>query len=347
VRARLAVVVLALLVPTAAHADPGKVGYPNSMAATGDSITRAFNTSVLPYTDAPWNSWSTGGVRWWSHYRRILVANPSIFGRNRNDARSGARMADLERQAGLAVLQRAEYVTILLGANDACASSEAAMTPVSEFRAQFERAMAQLSAGLPTSRLYVVSIPDVYRLWLLFHDDPTAVVVWRITGFCRSLLTRPTSTAPEDQARRQRVRERVVDYNEQLAAVCAVYVHCRFDGNAVFEYPFGRKHVSKRDYFHPSLAGQRALAGVTWAAGFDFTDRTAPVSTAETTAGEGGTRVSISATDDAGVAGIEYRLGSASYVRYTGPVFVPTGGAITYRAVDVNGNVEASHAVLG
>jgi hypothetical protein len=346
-RARLAVIVLALVVPASAHADPGKVGYPNSMAAAGDSITRAFNTGLVPFTDAPWNSWSTGALRSWSHYRRILAANPRIFGRNRNDARSGARVADLERQAGLAVLQRAEYVTILIGANDACASSETAMTPVGEFRAQFERAMARLSLGLPSSRLYVVSIPDVYRLWLLFHDDPTAVFVWRVTGFCRSLLARPTSTAPEDEARRQRVRERIVDYNEQLAAVCAVYIHCRFDGNAVFDHPFGVQHVSKRDYFHPSLAGQRTLASVTWAAGFDFTDRTAPVSTAERSPAEGGTTVSISANDDAGVAGIEYRLGSGSYTRYTGPVFVPTGASVTYRAVDVNGNVEASYTVLG
>jgi lysophospholipase L1-like esterase len=347
VRVRLAVILVALIIPASAQADPAKVGYPNSLAATGDSITRAFNTGLIPFTDAPWNSWSTGGVRWWSHYRRILASNLRIFGRNFNDARSGARMADLERQAGLAVLQRAQYVTILVGANDACASSEAAMTPVGEFRAQFERAMQRLSRGLPSSRLYVVSIPDVYRLWLLFHDDPAAVFAWAVTGFCRSLLARPTSTAPEDEARRQRVRERVIAYNRELADVCALYVHCRFDGNAVFGYAFRAEHVSKRDYFHPSLAGQRTLASVTWTAGYDFRDRTAPVSSAEAAPAEGGTSFSLSASDNVGVAGIEYRLGSGSYTRYTGPVFVPAGVTMTYRAVDVNGNVEASHTVSG
>ena len=34
--------------------------YPNSMAATGDSITRAFNTCSFPFTDCPQNSWATG-----------------------------------------------------------------------------------------------------------------------------------------------------------------------------------------------------------------------------------------------------------------------------------------------
>ncbi len=271
VRARSAATVLlsALVLSGTAAAQAGG-GYPNSMAATGDSITRAFNSGLVPYTDAPWNSWSTGALRSWTHYRRILAANLRIFGRNFNNARSGAEMADLERQATRTVAQRVQYVTILMGANDACASSEAGMTPVAEFRAQFQRAMARLSLGLPAARIYVISIPDIYRLWALFHNNSNAVFIWRITGFCKSMLARPKSTAPEDEARRQRVRQRVVDYNLQLEQVCAVYVRCRFDGNAVFEYPFRPEHVSKRDYFHPSLAGQRALANVTWAAGYDF-----------------------------------------------------------------------------
>jgi lysophospholipase L1-like esterase len=275
VKPRFGVLVLALVGfsvgPVAAsHAENG---YPSSMAAAGDSITRAFNTGLVPFTDAPWNSWSTGALRPWTHYRRILAVNAQIFGRNYNNARSGARMADLERQAGVTVTQGVEYVTILIGANDACASSEAAMTPVAEFRAQFERAMTTFATGLPTARVFVVSIPDVYRLWLIFRNDPRAVLSWRLTGFCRSMLARPTSTAAADEARRQRVRQRVVDYNGQLKQVCVLYVQCRFDENAVFEYPFREEHVSTRDYFHPSLAGQRTLADVTWAAGYQFSAR--------------------------------------------------------------------------
>jgi hypothetical protein len=81
------------------------------------------------------------------------------------------------------------------------------------------------------------------------------------------MLANPASTAPADEARRQRVRERIVQYNGVLADVCAEYVLCRFDGNAVFRYPFQPRHVSTRDYFHPSRDGQRALAQVTWSAG--------------------------------------------------------------------------------
>ena len=241
---------------------------PSSMASTGDSITRAFNTGLVPYTDAPRNSWSTGPRPYvQSHYRRILAVNPAIFGRAFNNARSGAEMSELPRQMSVVNTQQVDYVTVLMGANDACASSEAAMTPVGEFSAQFRAAMNTVSTGSPQATVYVVSIPDVYRLWLIEHENPSARLAWRLTGFCRSMLANPGSTAPEDEARRQRVRQRIIDYNRVLATVCAEYAMCRFDGNAVFDYPFARRHVSNRDYFHPSLEGQRALAEVSWNAG--------------------------------------------------------------------------------
>ena len=43
-----------------------------------------------------------------------------------------------------------------------------------------------------------------------------------------------------------------------------------------------------------------------------------------------------------GVAGIEYSLNGAPYQRYTGTFAVAPGTLVTYRAVDVNGNIEAS-----
>ena len=318
------------------------------MASTGDSITRAFNTCTFPFIDCPSNSWSTGtssAVN--SHYRRILAASPAISGRNRNDAVSGAEMSDLQAQVQRAVGQSVEYVTILMGANDACASSEAGMTPVATYRAQFAAAMATLSAGLPSARICVVSVPDLYRLWQIYHDSFLARTTWTLVGICQSMLARPGSTAQADEDRRLRVRQRVIDYNAQLAAVCAEYVHCRFDGNAAFNANFVRSDVSTRDYFHPSVAGQAKAAAVTWAAGFDFTDAVAPSSSESRTPAAGGTTVEISATDNVGVSGVEYRLGAGAWTRYTGAVTVPSGTTFTWRAVDVNGNVEATHSLTG
>ena len=344
----LVVAVVALVAAPAALAEPGKTGYPSSMASSGDSITRAFNTGWLPFADWPSNSWSTGtssAVN--SHYRRILATNPAILGRNFNDAVTGADMADLNGQAQTAVSQRVEYVTVLMGANDVCASSEAAMTPVATFRAQLEQAMATLSTGLPNARIYLVSIPDVHQLWAIYKDSFSAQIVWTLGSICQSMLARPASTAPADVARRNRVRQRNIAYNTQLAQVCALYVHCRFDGNAIFNTAFVRSDVSTRDYFHPSVAGQTKLAAVTWTAGFGFADTVAPSSTHTATPVAGGTSFSITATDNVAVKGIEHKLAGGAWTRYTGPVTVTTGATLEWRAVDINGNYEASQTMVG
>lgn len=338
----VAAVVGALIIVPSALA-----GYPNSIASTGNSITRAYNTGPIPFVDWPSNSWSTGSsgtVN--SHYRRILAANPAINGRNYNNAVTGADMGDLNGQVGQAVAQGVDYVTILIGANDVCASSEAAMTLVATFRAQFQTAMQTLTGGLPDARVFVVSIPDVYRLWEIYRTSFTARFVWTVGRICQSMLANPGSTAPADVARRARVRQRNIDYNTQLAEVCALYVHCRFDGNAAFNTDFVRSDVSSRDYFHPSVAGQTKLAAVSWSATFDFTDNQAPTSFATTTPVTGGTSVTL-ASPDPDLAGIEYRLAAGPYVRYTGPVTVGTGMTLSYRAVDVNGNNEAIHTLIG
>jgi lysophospholipase L1-like esterase len=243
--------------------------WPNSMAALGNSITRGFNSGPLAYQDNPTYSWSTGtnaSIR--SHYLRILAANPAIAGKNFNDARSGAKMEDLAGQAAAANAQQVDYITILMGGNDVCASSESAMTPVATFRAEFETAMNDLSAGSPTAKVYVVSIPDVYNLWVILHNDPAARFVWSFFRICQSLLARPGSTAQADVDRRARVRQRNIDYNQQLQEVCATFGNCKYDGGAVFNTRFVTSDVSTRDYFHPSAAGQAKLAAVSWAAGY-------------------------------------------------------------------------------
>jgi hypothetical protein len=145
------------------------------------------------------------------------------------------------------------------------------------------------------------------------------------------------------QARRARVAQRIVDDNNAIAAVCAEYIHCRYDGGRTYATPFARGDVSSIDYFHPSVAGQAKLASVTWASTFDFTDHVAPVSSASSSCGV----VAISATDNIGVAGIEVRSPSSSWTRYAGPFGLSTGASADYRAVDVNGNIEASHTITG
>jgi lysophospholipase L1-like esterase len=345
----LVAVAILLAVPAASSAEAAHVGYPSSIASTGDSITRAFNACPFPFVDCPRNSWSTGSssaVN--SHYLRILAANPAISGRSFNDAQTGAKMADLGNQVAAAIAQHVGYVTVLMGANDVCTSSVATMTATTTLAAQLRGALQTLSGGLPNARIFVASIPNVYRLSQILHTNFFAVLTWDIADICQSLLANPTSTAPADIARRRQVYDRTVADNAAIANVCARFVHCRFDGNAAFNVQFTTGDVSTRDYFHPSVSGQAKSAAATWAATFDFHDGVAPVSSATTAPDpNGGTDVTLSATDNAGVAGIEYAFDSASYQRYAGTIDVPAGVRLTYRAVDVNGNTETTHTLTG
>ncbi|HYY04646.1 MAG TPA: SGNH/GDSL hydrolase family protein [Gaiellaceae bacterium] len=259
-RALLIAVAIAVLAgsPVASASPP----LPNSIASVGDSITRATDVCCW-YGDHPAQSWSTGGgafdgIR--SHYERILSANANVLGHNYNDARSGAKMRDAAGQASAAVTQGAEYVTILMGANDVCTHSPSTMTSVNDFEAQFTATMNELANGLPQgSHVFVSSIPNIYHLWQLFHTNVVAEFVWTVAGICQSMLS-PLNTEQDRQA----VLAREQAFNQVLGDVCSRYVFCRYDDGATFQYQFTSADVSKLDYLHPSLAGQAALASLTW-----------------------------------------------------------------------------------
>jgi lysophospholipase L1-like esterase len=266
-RAILAVILAAavLLLPVAAQA----VSYPDSMASTGDSITRAYNTGFFPYTDNTAGSWSTGtNTSVASHYARLLALNPAIRGKNFNYARSGARMADLNGQLMSVASRNVDYVTVLMGGNDVCTSSPATMTSVADFGAQFTLALDTFTSSSPNTRIFVASIPRVQRLWSTLKNNGTARVVWSLFGVCQSMLRNPLSTAAADVARRTAVDEREQAFNGVLESVCAAHPHCLFDGNATFNYAFSTADISTRDYFHPSLTGQKNLAAGTWAVAY-------------------------------------------------------------------------------
>ncbi|MDT0530935.1 GDSL-type esterase/lipase family protein [Micromonospora sp. DSM 115977] len=241
-------------------------GSPGGIAALGDSISTGFG-SCLVLVSCERNSWSTGdGLRVDSLYRRLLDRNPAIRGKAHNHASPGARAASLEGQAQRAVRDRVDHVTVLIGANDVCRGGIEAMTPVKQFRAEVDRGLRVLRQGRPKARVLVVSVPNLHRLWEVGHTDARAVRAWK-RGVCPALLANPTSTDPLDRARRAAVRERIADYNAQLAAACRAYgSRCRHDGGAVHRVRFDLELVNPLDWFHPNAAGQDRLADVAWRA---------------------------------------------------------------------------------
>jgi lysophospholipase L1-like esterase len=367
-----AVAVCALTVTATATATPAKVGPPTSIDALGDSITRGYDsqgTGCGAFADCPANSWATGtnsGVN--SYYTRVKALNPSVLlarpvtssTAGGNDAVTGAKMTNLVSQATNAANapNRPDQVLILLGANDVCTSSEAAMTSVANFRSQFVAGLNVLSAGLPDARIDVSSIPNIWQLWNVLHNNLAAQLTWGAASICQSMLASPTSMTQANIDRRARVQQRNIDFNTVLQQECAKFIHCHYDGGAAYALSFASSDVSTLDYFHPNTNGQAKAAATAWAAGPNFADLTTPATTITRDRPSdgvddwyrGNVTVTLSATDsNDAVAGTEYfykldGAADAPWTKYTGPFTVTSEGqtTVTARSVDSNGNVEAS-----
>jgi hypothetical protein len=114
---------------------------------------------------------------------------------------------------------------------------------------------------LPHADIYVLSIPDLYRLWSILHDDPRVTETWGLFRPCRSMFAKLNT-----ENDRRKVRDRIVTFNQTLEKVVAEHSNCLFDGHAVYERAYIADHLGS-DFFHPSLVGQRSLAEVSWRKG--------------------------------------------------------------------------------
>jgi hypothetical protein len=141
------------------------------------------------------------------------------------------------------------------------------------------------------------------------------------------------------------LEQRFASYDAAMAAACGRFIHCRYDGDALVglvptlaDFSF----LGPNDpfvYTHPSVQGLAKMAAAAWDAGFDFGDARPPVSHARRT----GRTVTLAATD---AVGIEYRLkATGPWTRYAKAVRLAQGARLTWRAVDVNGNCEATHSL--
>ncbi|MDT9692186.1 GDSL-type esterase/lipase family protein [Streptomyces sp. P9(2023)] len=231
---------------------------PASVAAVGDSITRAFDACTV-LADCPEASWATGTDTGVNSLALRLLGPERVGERSWNLARTGARMAELPQQMARAGARRPELVTVMMGANDACRDRAELMTPVAEFRADFEASLASLRAAAPKAQVYVSSVPDLKRLWAQGKGSPMGRQVWKL-GICASMLADAEDLSAPAERRRTAVRDRVVAYNEVLAEVCAKDERCRYDGGAVFGFRFDGGQLSPWDWFHPSRNGQARLA---------------------------------------------------------------------------------------
>jgi len=298
---RTGVALIALTINFALLAGPAQATKPpRVMAALGDSITRAYNTTgngcpTGPGLDCPKNSWATGTNPAVDSVRERLDAISPQPLTAYNDAVSGARAVNLLGQAEVAAGQDPDFVLIEIGANDACALPSP--TPTATFREQVHSALQVLVSANKQVYIQLMSIPDINQLRTIFTEppDPNALLRWELFHVCQGLLANPLSTEPVDEARREAFREQVMAYNAALAEVCAEFKRCRWDDEAVFNSKFTTADVatvtntggldippfnlvpvigpgnpnSTADYFHPSVSGQAKLAEAAWSTTFN------------------------------------------------------------------------------
>lgn len=235
---------------------------PRVMVAVGDSITLAYNAAG--FGSYPAYSWATGTSTTVNSQLLRLRQHTGTTVTGVNAAQVGATTAALANQLATAAGQGADYVTIEIGANDACTSTLTGMTTLETFRLRVDGALAQFHAARPDAQIFVASIPNLYRMWQISKDKYAARLIWASASICQSMLANPRSTTTTDETRRLAVQAQVDAYNAILAEECGQIATCRYDGGAVAAYQFTSTHISTADYFHPSVAGQQVLAGITW-----------------------------------------------------------------------------------
>jgi len=239
------------------------------VAALGDSITQAMMT-CSGLTTCSANSWATGTNTAVQSIATRLNATTRY-----NNAVSGVKADALLGQAQAAVTQGAQYVTIEIGANDACTPTVGTMTPVGlvadpnptptpgTFATSIKAGLAALAASPAQPVILIASIPNLKTLWSINYLNYSARFTWSVLGICQSMLANPSVATGPDDARRNTVQAQVTAYNTVLQQACAITPKCRFD-STIAGIPFVAADISTRDYFHPSIAGQTKLANAAW-----------------------------------------------------------------------------------
>lgn len=230
---------------------------------------------------------------------RYRFFEPTISA-NGSAAEIGARMRggndSFAIQANRILAQNpiANFAIVLLGGNDICSrdctQAGACAQPLftdTEWRDAVELGLSPLTAGLPDfATIYLGSVPRVQDLYAAGiakqsqESDVDCELVWNAFDVCR-IATDDATTNGETQAfRLAAIAERQRRYNEILVETAAAYdsnanglnprglrVVADYGGEllpSVGTLAFGPNEINGSDCFHPSIAGQNAIAERLW-----------------------------------------------------------------------------------
>jgi len=279
---------------------------PRSMASMGDSITAGlfanfrrqdiiypwartlllseaalfFPKKNIDYLEKQHLSWSTGVDflgRVASHASRLEKLNGRADLEIFNAAVSGDSSIDLVEQVanvfqwsqetlGQAV---PDYVTLMIGPNDACAENTNAMTQIGLYQERVAAALDSLLVAGKNSKVLISVIPNVETLRTVAKNARLLGIapiarcqnLWELIKLC------PTLTTLDDPTERAKVAQRVVDYNFALKQAVDEKVGIYGDrvrlASEPYQIAFSADDLSI-DCFHPNTRGQNLLAASSW-----------------------------------------------------------------------------------
>jgi lysophospholipase L1-like esterase len=244
-------------------------GKPYVMGALGDSVSTATNSTG--WGDKLRSSWSTGtsfgDSLGESHFQKLQ----KIYGKSEvkayNKAVSGSESSDLGNQIQGLSPYNPDYVTILMGGNDLC------HMPISHLRAKNIAVVDQLeenmAKGITTLvkqnqniKILLVPIPDLIQVREL-GQAKGCQWIWDLFQVCKPIL--PSQRTPGERANFAAILK---EANQRLVQLAGRFPeNVRIDPS-IGDMDFEPDHISSRDCFHPSGAGQAFLAEKTWSQGW-------------------------------------------------------------------------------
>ena len=332
---------LASLTAQAATALPARAAdatppLPIAIAAIGNSITTAWGSGTAPAGgnlagDNLAASWATGtSAVVDSHLLRLrrLGAAPAAV----NLGRAGRKVTDADGIVGQAATVPAgtTYVLVEAGSADLCAddvTTAAALAPAATFQARVEAALTTLTTNLPGVHVLVASIPD----W--------AAMAQALPGLARPAGTCPLLFGATPDAAALRAQAGL--YDAALAAACAAFPACRYDGGAAHAVALTGADISSVDHFHLTISGQAKLAAATWPAGWYAAQATgappvvtvpAGIALEATQAGGARATYAVSATDP------DDTVASLGCLPVSGSLFPVGTTTVSCTAADTHGN---------
>jgi lysophospholipase L1-like esterase len=231
------------------------------MGALGDSITTAFDSyHILSEKSGNWSSGWGKFEDFESHKIKLekLLEKPVVAF---NMAIPGvtSRMLGFQTKRLLKKAKAPDYVTILIGANDACRWKDNYKKDLEKYKNNVASSVANLTLANPKVKILLVPVPNMNRLWELGKDNKKCLAVWRGLNLCNPLFGRNVT----DEGR-ERFSERIKGINSTLKEISEKYPTNVAYYDFLTEIEFDEEYISEIDCFHPSAYGQKMIADVTF-----------------------------------------------------------------------------------